>query len=428
MKKVLIISPYFPPANAADMQRVRMSLPYFLQFGWEAEVVCVDMQYVDIVQDSLLLESFPKTIKIHSVKALSKKITSKLGLGSIALRSLWYYYKGVKKIFNANKFDLIYFSTTQFPVCILGALWKKKFGIPYIIDMQDPWHSDYYQSLPKNMHPKKYWFSYRLNKLLEPIAMNKVDGIISVSNDYISVLKSRYKRINTIPTVVITFGANKIDLEIAKRCSISSNPFSKDLISIVYIGRGGNDMLAALSLLFSAFKKGLALNESLFSNIRFYFLGTSYAAEGSGLKTITPLAEYLDIGKYVVEQTNRLPFYEALNLLQSANMLFIPGSNDPQYTASKIYPYILMEKPMISIFHQNSSAVTILNACVPENCTCTFQDDINDNIHKITTFIADVINKEFKKMTYDKSAFSAYSAEKMVEKQVLFFNKVILRN
>ncbi len=428
MKKVLIISPYFPPANAADMQRVRMSLPYFLQFGWEAEIVCVDIQYVDIVQDPLLLESFPKTIKIHSVKALSKKNTSKLGLGSIALRSLWYYYTSVKKILNVNNFDLIYFSTTQFPVCVLGAIWKKKFGIPYIIDMQDPWHSDYYQSLSKNLRPKKYWFSYRLNKLLEPIAMNRVDGIISVSNDYITILQSRYKRINSIPTVVITFGANQIDIEIAKRCSISTNLFSKGFTNIVYIGRGGNDMQAALSLLFNAFKNGLALNETLFSNIRFYFLGTSYAVKGNGKKTITPLAESLGIGKYVVEQTDRLPFYEALNLLQSANMLFIPGSNDTQYTASKIYPYILMEKPMISIFHENSSAVTILNACVPENCTCTFQDDVNVNIHKITTFIADVVIKEIKQISYNISSFSAFSAQAMVQNQVLFFNKVIKKN
>jgi hypothetical protein len=74
LKKLLIISPYFPPVNAADMQRVRMSLPYFASFGWEAEVVMVNEDYTDIVKDDLLLQSIPPGIKIYKVKALKKAI------------------------------------------------------------------------------------------------------------------------------------------------------------------------------------------------------------------------------------------------------------------------------------------------------------------------------------------------------------------
>ncbi|WP_042721348.1 hypothetical protein, partial [Flavobacterium sp. B17] len=92
-KKLLIILPYFPPVNAADMQRVRMSLPYFENFGWQAEVVTVAPPYTDMAQDELLLQSVPTFVKVHTVKALNKSFTSKIGLGSIALRSLWYIAK-----------------------------------------------------------------------------------------------------------------------------------------------------------------------------------------------------------------------------------------------------------------------------------------------------------------------------------------------
>ena len=143
MKKLLIISPYFPPTNAADMQRVRISLPFFNSYGWHAEIVTVDEKYADMVRDELLLESVPPNIKIHKVKAFNKKWTSKIGLGSIGLRSLYYYLKKVNSLLKNNNFDLIYFSTTQFPVCILGAYWKRKFKVPYVIDMQDPWYSTY---------------------------------------------------------------------------------------------------------------------------------------------------------------------------------------------------------------------------------------------------------------------------------------------
>src|ERR1700761_6102280 len=156
------------------MHRVRMSLPYFKQFGWEAEVVTVDESYSQITKDELLLQSVPPEITIHKVKALNKKVAARLGLGNIALRSLWFYRQKVNAILKEKKVDLVYFSTTQFPVCVLGAYWKRKFGIPYVIDMQDPWHSDYYKDKPKQQRPPKYWFSYRLNKYLEPKAMRHV--------------------------------------------------------------------------------------------------------------------------------------------------------------------------------------------------------------------------------------------------------------
>ncbi len=198
------------------MQRVRMSLPYFKQFGWEAEVVTVDPPYADLPTDKLLSQSIPGDIKVHYVKALNKNITSKLGLGSIALRSLYYYRSTVNQLLKEKKHDLIYFSTTQFAVCILGAYWGKKFDIPYVIDMQDPWHSDYYKDKSKDQQPPKYWFSYRLNKFLEPIALKNASGLISVSEKYIEDLKLRYSEIEQIPTAIIPFGAFETDIKIAR--------------------------------------------------------------------------------------------------------------------------------------------------------------------------------------------------------------------
>src|SRR3954462_863729 len=139
------------------MQRIRMSLPYFTKFGWEAEVVTVKTEHSDVVFDPFLELSVPINIVVHRIAALPKKWTSKLGLGSIALRSLPFYQIEVNRILRHKPFDLIYFSTTQFPVCILGNYWKKKFNTPYVIDVQDPWHSEYYQDKPKQERPAKHW-------------------------------------------------------------------------------------------------------------------------------------------------------------------------------------------------------------------------------------------------------------------------------
>jgi hypothetical protein len=422
LKRLLIISPYFPPVNAADMQRVRMSLPYFVNEGWHVEVVTVEPQYSDLAQDELLLQSVPDSIKVHRVKALSKNLTSKVGLGSIALRSLWYYKQKVNSILKRDKFDLIYFSTTQFPVCILGAYWKKRFGIPYVIDMQDPWHSDYYINKPKSQRPPKYWFAYRLNKYLEPIAIKNIDGLISVSAGYISQLKTRYPVIKNISEAVITFGAFAPDLQIAKDNQQQfTSLLSNDYINIVYVGRGGTDMHRAISPIFEAFKTVLQNDPLQFSKIKFHFIGTSYAPAGLGTATVLPLATQFGIEANVVEITDRISYYHTMLTLQHADALFIPGSDDPQYTASKIFPYLLTGKPVLAVFNKASSAIGIMEEYGVQHVYN--YDDVNQA--QLSAFFNQLVNKQFGKIEYSSGAVQKYSALKMTQAQCHLFDKIL---
>lgn len=422
-KKVLIISPYFAPSNAADMQRVRMSFPYFRDCGWDAEVVTVDPVYSEMVKDELLLENIPKDIKIHTVKALSKKWTSKLGLGSLGLRSIYYYRKKVNQLLAADKYELIYFSTTQFPVCILGSYWKKKFGVPFVIDMQDPWHSDYYQDKPKEQRPAKYWFSYRLHKYLEPKAMKQVDGLISVSEHYITDLKNRYDNLKDIPAATITFGAFAPDLETALDHQAEFSPLLQDgFVNVVYIGRGGMDMHRALSPVFEALKKGLEDNPGTFNKLKFYFIGTSYARLGE--LTILPLAKAFGVEEHVIELPERISYYHALATLKQADGLLMPGSDDAGYTASKLYPCLLTGKPLLAIFHKKSNAVAALQECAEDACIVTF-DEVEapsaDAVYKVLNSWA---KRELTPVGVTP-AFDKYSARNLTGKQVELFECAI---
>ncbi len=409
------------------MQRIRMSLPYFAANGWDAQVVTVDVKYTDAPQDELLMESIPADIKIHRVKALNKKTTSLIGLGSIALRSLPYYRKKVNALLKQEKFDLIYFSTTQFQVCVLGAYWKKRFNIPYVIDMQDPWYSTHYKLKPKSERPSKYWFAYSLHKYMEPIAIKQADGLISVSDNYIIDLKERYPVIKDIPAATITFGAFKPDIKIATE---NEDKFSSLLKTgfknIVYIGRGGTDMHKALAPVFEALKKGLTNQPELFSLLKFYFIGTSYAPAGTGIPTILPLAKQYGVESNVVEITNRISYYHTLLTLRQADALLIPGSDDPKYTASKIYPYLLVQKPLVAIFHQKSNAVETLNECVANALVLTFND--SEETTRLTTplyqLFTDWGNGLFKPVRL-LASFEKYSAKNLTAKQTELFTHAI---
>ncbi len=406
------------------MHRIRTSLPYFKELGWEAEIVMVNEQFADMIKDPLLLESIPSYIVVHKINALSKKLTGKLGLGSIALRSLPYYRSKVNQLLAKKKFDLIYFSTTQFPICILGPYWKRKYGIPYIIDMQDPWHTDYYKNKPKAERPKKYWFSYRLNKNLEPIALKNADGLISVSKAYIDTLHQRYPKLLNKPNEVITFGAFEPDFGIAKKNDKSLDlvfPQIKDNINLVYIGRGGEDMKASIELLFKAFKQGINELPQVFKNIRMYFIGTSYAPAGKGTPTIIPIAKDLGISSYVTEYTDRIGFYQSIKNLQYADGLMIIGSNQAAYTASKLYPYILARKNLLGVFHAESSAGKIIIECnvgrlvqLNQNSAVVFKTFKN--------FIEDIL--AHKTPQIDWTAFRPYTAAYLAGQQVDVFERV----
>lgn len=428
MKKVLIISPNFPPINAADMHRVRQSLPYFEEMGWKATVLAVKPEFVEMSQDPLLIKTIPESSEIHRLKAFEARKTRKFGLGNIGYRSLYYFRKAGNQLLNKEKFDLIYFSTTAFPVMILGKYWKKKFGIPFIIDMQDPWRNDFYLDKPKNERPPKFWFAYRMDKYMEGTTMRKVDGIISVSPGYPKTLMERYPNIKPEMCTVIPFGGAKVDFDIVEKSDLTNRLFSNGdgHINFAYIGRGGHDMNLALNAIFGALKKGLIENPALFTKIRMFFVGTSYAADGKGLKTIEPIAANYGVEKQVTEITDRLPYFEALKVLKDSDILIIPGSTDTNYTASKLYPYILAQKPLIAVFNENSSVVEILGKTRAGVCA-TFSND--EPADKISDHVLAVYNDFLKKIPFTPDSnwdeFEPYSAREATRRQVDFFNKII---
>jgi subtilisin family serine protease len=404
------------------MHRVRTSLPFFEQYGWAAEVVTVDTLYTDMVQDELLLQSVPPGIKVHKVKAFDKRRSSKLGLGSIALRSLWYYRQYVNKLLSQQHFDLIYFSTTQFPVCVLGAYWKKKFNVPYVIDMQDPWHSEYYQDKPKSQQPPKYWFSYRLNKYMEPAAIKNADGLIAVSQQYITDLEIRYPSIKNVPAATITFGMFPPDLDIVVKPQAEFKQLlNPGDINIVYVGRGGTDMHKAITPVFEALAQGLKTDPAFFSRLKFYFIGTSYAPAGQGRPSILPLAESIGLTNQVIEVTDRISYYHSLAVLMQADASFIPGSDDAKYTASKIYPYLLTRKPLLAVFNPQSSAIAILKDFGIN--TVYNYDDITP--HNINDFLLALDGKSNLPISLSAEAVKHHLAQTKTKLQCDLFNLAI---
>lgn len=410
------------------MHRVRQSLPYFRAMGWNPVVIAVEPEYVEMSTDDLLTQSYPEDIEVHRVKAMRPEQTRKFGLGNLGYRSIMSVNKKAKELFKSRKFDLVYFSTTVFPVMVLGRIWKRKYKVLYVIDMQDPWRNDFYLDKPKHERPPKFFIAYNLDKYMERYAMKKVDGIVSVSPGYPKMLAQRYKNVKEENSLVLPFAGTRIDFEIASKNRLDNAFFSidDDQLNLVYIGRGGHDLQLAIKGMFDGLKRGLEQEPDLFQKVKLFFIGTSYAKNGHGLKTIEPIAEKFGVEQYVTEITDRIPYFNTLKVLQESDCLIVPGSTDTNYTASKIYPYILANRPLIAVFNENSTVNTILGKTKAGKLV-PFHND--DEVAEVGQRFYTTLSETLKQIPYTPDtiweAFEPYLAKEATQKQVDYFNKIL---
>jgi hypothetical protein len=160
----------------------------------------------------------------------------------------------------------------------------------------------------------------------------------------------------------IAFGVEPRDFEYVRQHPRRNPVFTRTdgYFHISYVGRGGPDMIAALRALFEAIRLGRQSAPELYKRVRMHFVGTTYAPKAEGLYQVLPVARECGVDDIVEERPGRVQHLEAIQILLDSDALVVVGSEAPHYTASKIFPYILAAKPLLAIFHEESSAVKIL--------------------------------------------------------------------
>ena len=423
--KLLVVSPHFPPVNAADMHRIRTSLAYYKEYGWDPVVLTVLPEYVEGVHEDMLDKSIPQDSEVYKVPAIPAKLLKLIGISNLGLRSFPYLYSKGSSLIQSLDIKMVFFSTTMFYTFLLGKMWKKKFNVPYVVDIQDPWYSEI--NYKENFNNKtKYQLNRYILKKLEQWTVRDVDGFISVSKKYIEELQSRYPAISVKPSKTITFGATETDNKIAKEGILSNDYFNPndDSIHGIYIGRGGNDMSSAIKIICGALRKGFNKNEKLFRKLKLFFIGTSYSSAIEN-KIFEHIAEEFGVSEIVFEYPERIPYFEALKLMDDSDFIIVPGSNDEKYSASKIYPCILSKKPLICIFHKDSAVVDIVNK-TNSGSVVTFGDC--DNLNSSTNNLTRELESIMKKIPFEPETnwtnFEKYTARRITEQQCILFNDI----
>lgn len=418
--KILIVCPTYVPSNSPDNQRIRISIPYFKKAGHQVTVLAVDSTYVEAPIDQVL-EKMPDITQIIRTKAFKAKYTRMLGLGNLGYRSLYYLFKEGSRFIKKERPDIIYFSTTVFPSLVLGRIWKRMFKIPFVVDLQDPWRNDYYLQFQKKQRPPKFLIAHKLDSYLEKFTMPSCDGIIAVSAKYPKDINERYGI--KIPSIILPFSASKSDYKIVESLRIENPIFKKGKgIYISYVGVVPPPMLPTVRLLLKVISE---IESEYKLKIFVNFIGTSYDINAKEQSEISQYATELQLCNFN-ETTRRVSHFESLRIVQDSDVMLVPGTLDEGYTASKIYSYILSQKPIIALIHEKSSISNILKKC-NTGPVITFRDeyDLNSKEAKVKEEILKVLEKIPFKPDINWANYKAYSVEEMVIKQLSFLKKTL---
>jgi hypothetical protein len=361
MKKVLIISPYFPPSTLAGVHRARHLAKHLPAAGWQPIVLCVDGRFHDESLDPGLATLLPADIRIVRAEALPVRLTQFLGVSDLGLRAFFHLKSAARKILDTDSIDAVLITGSPYYPMLLSGWLRRRYGVPVVLDLQDPWVSSFGAAKPRiSKAGLAHWLATRL----EPRALRHADFVTSVSDVQNAEMVLRYPWFDAGKTAAIPIGGDADDYTALQMEANKAGrpPLDGRYINFSYVGTFLPRSAVTARILFAALAELRRTMPDLAGRLRFNFVGTSNHPDDRTTYRFRPLAEAAGVGDLVAETPQRIPYLEALDVLANSNVILLLGSDEPHYTASKIYPGLMSGRPFLSLFHAASSAHRILAA------------------------------------------------------------------
>jgi hypothetical protein len=414
LKKILIITPHYPPSNLAAVHRSRLFAQHLPAFGWEPIILTVHEDFYEEELDWNLHKLLPANQRIEKINAFS--ITKPRVVGDIGLRGFFQLRKKALKLVQHEKIDFVYIPIPSFYVSLIGTYLHKKTGVKYGIDYIDPWVHSFPGS---DKLFSRHWLSTKLARWLEPKAVKKASLITGVAIGYYQAVIERNPFLQqTCLFGAMPYGGEAKDHEQLKTLQLQPYLFQQNQkLQLVYAGAMLPKAYEPLEAIFS----NISVNREKFSEVEFHFIGTGKSPNDATSYNIKPLAEKYGLWQRVVfEYPKRIPYLDVLVHLDVADAVFILGSTEPHYTPSKAYQGVLSGKPVLAVLHCASTAVEVLEK---SRAGIVLSFDGEKDINKISnqwivtwnSFLS--FKEEFRKENVNQHVFEQFSA-KAVTKQL----------
>jgi len=424
MKKVLIISYYWPPSGGPGVQRVLKFAKHLPEFGWQPIILTVKNGNFPSIDETLANE-IPKECKVYKTdifeplnfyKTLTGNknsniptfVLSKSSKESIAEKlSRWiranlfipdakigwahYIVREGLKIISSEKPDLIFSSSPPHSLQIGAMRLAKKAGIPWVADFRDPWTDAFWQ---KDI--SRIFLSKLIDARFERLAFKSADKLVTVSQTIAKNISTSSKS----PAFIIPNGFDAQDFHFSK--------ISGEYFSIVYTGTLGKDqsvipLINTLNL----------LSEELLSQIKIHFYGSFHERVIDEINS-SPFRELFFINKSVTHEDSIKAMMNADSLL-----LIIPNvENNKGILTGKLFEYIATGNPIICFGPKDGDAAEII---FETNCGKTF-----DYKESASGFIAELVDskKDNRRFTADENRISKYSRKNLTKELSDIFNEL----
>jgi hypothetical protein len=355
---VLIVAPQFPPNPLAAVHRPRHLAKHLPAHGWRPVVVSVDPAFYGERLDPELAELVPPDVEQIRTRALSGRLTRIGGIGDIGLRAYPYLRSAIDEAVERLKPQVIFFTGFPFYPMLLAGRIKRRYGLPIVLDFQDPWVSAYGATRPPL---SKEGLAHRLAVALEPRVLRHADFVTGVSETQNADMAGRYPWLDRTRMAAIPIGGDPDDFAAVRQAAPAP---ASDVVELRYVGAFWPRAEPCVRQLMRGLSRLRARDPQLAARLRLSFTGTrSGNRPGEDLpRPVKAIAAEEGVGDLVEEHPQRAPFVEALRLMASAPGLILVGSDEPHYTASKIYPTLMSGRPYLSLFHAASSAHAVLTA------------------------------------------------------------------
>lgn len=358
MKRVLIISYYWPPAGGISVIRPLKLVKYLRQSGWDPIVVVPKKPHYPI-EDENLINDIPDDIELIEVPIKEpyefyKKLTGQKHKSALVdviqnspkrsfLHQLSIWIRGnffipdarclwirpvlsrLKTYLKDYPVDAVFTTGPPHSVNRIGYLIKKKFNLPWVADFQDPWTQvDYYK------HFKISPWAHLRHQNMERQVFENADLITTVSKSWKSDLES----IGARASEIIPLGFDSDDFQI--ETSLDS---SFTLTHLGLLGRDRNSFT-----LLKVIADLCAENEDFASSFRLQLVGVVN-------HDFKKFVMDLKLSKHVV-YVGQVQRVEAIRIMKSSQLLLLllnQAGNVSGRVPGKIFEYFGAQRPILSL-------------------------------------------------------------------------------
>lgn len=371
MKKVLIISHYFPPIGGAGVQRTVKFIKYLPIFGFQPIVLtgagATGGRWTPC--DQSLAADLPPDLIVARAISTSLPLGGSSKAKQLAERHKALVLAGSEVILKYNP-QVLLATLSPFEDAAVAAELAQKFSIPWVADLRDPWALDEFQRY------RSRWHRYAEESRMKD-SLSTASQIILNTPEALKVFKLRFPQLAGLASVAIPNGYDKedfsgeFDTKINKKFTIVHSGYlhaegglksNVTRIADLFLGRsirGVETLSRSHFYILKALELWLAENKNIEGQVELVLAGV--------LSETDRRIVHESSSRVLVRFLDYLPHKDCTRLIKSADLLFLPLHAMPAGRActivpGKTYEYMASGRPILGAV-PDGDARDMLQSC-----------------------------------------------------------------